>query len=187
MTEVSCACGAVRLAVEGAPITVSECHCNSCRDAAGRMARLPAAPTVVGAQGGTHFVLYRKDRVSILSGHERLRNFRLGPERKTRRVIATCCNTPVLLEFKGGHWVSLYGNLWHRQALPPLRLRTMTGDAPGVVFDDGVPAGWWPTAKFYGQLLVAWAAMGFRSPVVALDTPEVELKGAVAGGERAPT
>ncbi len=188
MTDVSCACGTVRLAVEGEPITVSECHCTSCRDAAGRMRGLPGAPAVVGAQGGTYFVLYRKDRVTIRSGHDRLRNFRLGPERQTRRVIATCCNTPVLLEFKGGHWVSLYGNLWHGQTLPALRLRTMTGGAPPeVVFDDAVPAGGWPTAKFYGQLLAAWAAMGFRSPEVALDTPEVELAGVVAGGEGAPT
>ena len=176
MTELSCGCGTVRLAVEGAPITVAECHCSSCRDAAGRMARLPGAPAVVGAGGGTHFVLYCKDRVRIVAGHDQLRNFRLGPERETRRVIATCCNTPVLLEFKGGHWVSLYGNLWHGQTLPPLRLRTMTADAPaGAVPDDGVPAGGWPTAKFYGQLLVAWAAMGFKAPPVALDTPEVEV------------
>lgn len=176
MTELSCACGAVRMQVAGAPITVAECHCTSCRDAAGRIAALPGAPAVVGEQGGTHFVLYRKDRVRFVGGRDKLRNFRLGPERATRRVIASCCNTPVLLEFKGGHWVSLYGNLWHDQDLPPLQLRTIVGDAPaGVLFNDSVPMGGWPTAKFYGQLLAAWAAMGFRSPVVALDTPEVEL------------
>ena len=178
MTELSCACGTVRMAVKGEPITVSECHCTSCRDAAARMAALPGAQAVRGENGGTHFVLYRKDRVRFLAGREMLRNFRLGPDRQTRRVIASCCNTPVLLEFKGGHWVSLYGNLWHGQELPPLRLRTMTGDAPeGVVPADSVPSGRWATARFYGQLLGAWAAMGFKAPEVALDTPEVELRG----------
>ena len=140
------------------------------------MTLLPGAPAVAGANGGTHFVLYRKDRVTISSGFALLRNFRLGPERQTRRVIATCCNTPVLLEFKGGHWASLYGNLWHGQQLPPPHLRTMTGDSP-VALDDSVAAGRWPTTKFYGRLLLAWAGMGFRAPALALDTPEIKLEG----------
>jgi hypothetical protein len=176
VTTLSCRCGKVQLAVSQAPIIVSECHCNSCREAARRMAQLPGAPAVAGTDGGTHFVLYRKDRVSISSGFELLRNFRLGPERQTRRVIASCCNTPVLLEFKGGHWASLYGNLWHGQNLPAPHLRTMTGDSP-VVLDDSVTAGRWATAKFYGRLLSAWAGMGFRAPALALDTPEIKLEG----------
>ena len=176
MTELSCGCGKLRLVVEGAPITTAECFCTSCRDAAGRIAALPGAPAVVGSPGATHYVMYRKDRVRIVSGREWLRNFRLGPERQTRRVIATCCNTPVLLEFKGGHWVSLYGNLWHGQALPPPELLTVTGDAPaGTVLDGSVPYGTWQTTKFFGKLFAAWAAMGFKAPPVALATPEVEL------------
>jgi len=176
VTRLSCGCGKVQLDVAQAPITVTECHCNSCREAARRMALLPGAPVVAGQDGGTHFVLYRKDRVTITSGFAQLRNFRLGPERQTRRVIAGCCNTPVLLEFKGGHWASLYGNLWHGQGLPAPDLRTMTGDSD-VALDDSVAAGRWPTAKFYGQLLLAWASMGFRSPSLALDTPEIVLEG----------
>ena len=176
VTELSCACGKLRLEVRQAPIITAECHCNSCRDAAERMARLPGAPAVIGAQGSTHFVLYRKDRVTIIEGREWLRNFRLGPEAQTRRVIASCCNTPVLLEFKGGHWVSLYGNLWHGQALPEAELRTVVGDrADAAMLDGSIPAGGWETTKFYGKLLGAWIAMGFKSPPVALDTPEIEL------------
>lgn len=175
VTTVRCTCGKVQLELRGAPIIVSECHCHSCREAARRIGQLPGAPAVTEDNGGTHFVLYRKDRVSITSGFEQLRNFRLGPERQTRRVIAGCCNTPVLLEFKGGHWASLYGQLWHGQNLPAPDLRTMTGDSDGTL-DDSVPAGRWATTKFYGRLLRAWAAMGFRSRGLALETPEVVLE-----------
>lgn len=177
-TAVSCVCGKVQLEVSLQPILVAECYCNSCRDAAGRMAKLPGAPKVVGDNGSTHFVLYRKDRIRILKGREWLRNFRLGREAQTRRVIASCCNTPVLLEFKGGHWASLYGNLWHGQSLPAADVRTITGDViDGTVLDDSVPSGGWQTMIFFGKLMAAWIAMGFRAPPIALDTPEIELRG----------
>lgn len=176
VTELSCGCGKLRLEVRQAPIITAECYCNSCRDASERMASLPGAPAVVGAQGSTHFVMYRNDRIAITQGREWLRNFRLAPEAQTRRVIASCCNTPVLLEFKGGHWVSLYGNLWHGQALPKAQLRTMVGDrAEAAKLDDAIPAGGWETTRFYGKLLGAWIAMGFKAPPVALDTPEFTL------------
>jgi hypothetical protein len=175
--EIGCRCGKVQLALSGAPITVAECYCGSCRDAAARIGTLPGAPEVVGDHGSTHFVLYRKDRVQIVKGREWLRNFRLSPQAQTRRVIASCCNTPVLVEFKGGHWVSLFGNLWHGQALPPAKLRTQTGDYRGEQpLDAAVPSGGWETAKFYGKLLGAWAAMGFKASPVALDTPEIEVR-----------
>lgn len=177
-TDLRCSCGQVHLVVSENPIMVTECYCESCREARRRIATLPGAPAVVGDNGSTHFVLYRKDRIRILAGREWLRNFRLGPEAQTRRVIASCCGTPVLLEFKGGHWASLYGNLWHGQSLPKAELRTVTGDAgAGTVLDGSIPSGGWETTKFYGKLLGAWIAMGFRAPPLALDTPEIELKG----------
>ncbi|MFP9138173.1 GFA family protein [Devosia sp. XGJD_8] len=178
MTDLHCGCGKVHLDVREAPIIVAECHCTSCREAKRRMEALPGAPRVTGQNGGSLYVLYRKDRVRIVAGKEWLRNFRLGPKSHTRRVIASCCNTPVLTEFQGGHWASLYGNLWPAGTLPAPDLRTQTGNVPaGVTLDDSVPAGGWETTKFYFGLLLAWAAMGFKSPALALDTPEVELRG----------
>lgn len=177
MTALSCDCGKLQLEVSEQPIIAAECYCNSCRDAAGRMASLPGASKVVGSNGGTHYVMYRKDRIRIVQGREWLRNFRLGPKAQTRRVIASCCNTPVLLEFKGGHWASLYGNMWLGQSLPEADLRTMVSDlGDQTVLDDSIPSGRWETTKFIGTLLVAWAAMGFKAPPVALDTPEIELR-----------
>ncbi|MGO4139778.1 hypothetical protein ACEQ6A_35745, partial [Rhizobium brockwellii] len=61
--------------------------------------------------------------------------------------------------------ICLYGNLWKQDELPPLQLRTMTQNAPdraGV--PDDVPSGAMATTGFYGRLLTAWIAMGFKAP-----------------------
>jgi len=109
--RIGCRCGHTRLEVQGSPIASVECCCSSCREAGERLQRLEGAPLVVKDYGATPFVMYRKDRVRFLAGTEGLKAFRLSPEASTRRVIASCCNTPVFLEFKGGHWLSLYGAL----------------------------------------------------------------------------
>lgn len=171
-TYLSCACGAFRLEVHGTPIISAECHCKSCSDAARRLETLPVPQAIRTIHGGTRYVLYRKDRISPLAGTENLREFRLGPNASTRRVLASCCNTPIFLELKGGHWLSLYGNLWKQNELPPLELRTMTQDAPDrASVPDDVPSGALATAGFYGKLLVAWIAMGFKVPEVAVKGP----------------
>lgn len=175
-TELRCACGQVRMAAAGAPLISPECYCNSCREAAGRMAALPGAPNVANAGGGTHFVCYRKDRLAFVAGQEQLRAFRLKPGAPTRRVIATCCNTPVFTEFEAGHWLSLYAGIWPAGTAPAPEVRTQTGDLPeGQRLDGSVPAGIWPTARFYGLLLVSWIAMGFKVPDVAVPGPELGI------------
>jgi len=169
-TALSCACGQFRLEVEGAPIVNAECCCNSCRAAGARFQALPSAPTILLPSGATRFVLQRKDRLRFVRGSENLREFRLTPESKTRRVVAGCCNTPVFAEFQGGHWLSLYGCLWPAGTLPALDLRTMTMDLPaGTVLPADVPNAARHTVSFYLKLLGAWVAMGFRSPKIAVD------------------
>ena len=175
-TQLSCSCGQVRLEVRAAPLISAECYCNSCREGAARMAALPGAPDVTNGAGGTPYVLYRKDRVSIVAGQDKLRAFRLKPASSTRRVIATCCNTPVFTEFKGGHWLSLYADLWPDGTAPAMDVRTQTGDLPAQLQpDDSVPSGGWPTTRFYGRLLAAWIAMGFKVPEVKVDGPELAI------------
>ena len=93
--QLACACGKVHLDVDRMPIISTECHCNSCREAGARLHKLPVARPMLEPNGGTHFVLYRKDRIRFTQGAELLREFRLTPTSKTRRVIAGCCNTPV--------------------------------------------------------------------------------------------
>jgi hypothetical protein len=135
---------------------------------------LPAAVPVLEGSGATRFVLYRKDRVRFGAGTGHLKEFRLSPEAKTRRVVATCCNTPVFLEFHGGHWLSLYGRLWPTGTLPPLDLRTMVVDLPpGTTLPDDVPNNKRQSASFFARLLGAWIAMGFRSPKVGFVNGEI--------------
>jgi hypothetical protein len=169
MTQtLSCTCGQVRLAVEAAgPIASVECCCTSCREAGSRLARLPGAVPVLSSFGATRFELYRKDRVRVLGGEGRLGEFRLSPKARTRRVVATCCNAPVFLEFEGGHWLSLYGSLWPEGTLPPLQMRTMTADLPDPsVLPSDVPNARGQSLSFFAKLLGAWVAMGFLAPKV---------------------
>lgn len=172
--RLACSCGKVHIEVEKEPIVSTECHCNSCRTAGARFQALGAGPAVLAENGGTRFVLYRKDRVRFREGTEHLREFRLKPTAGTRRVVATCCNTPVFLEFENGHWLSLYAGLWPDDALPRLDLRTMTGDrADPAALSGDVPSGTMATVSFYARLLTAWIAMGFRSPKITVVKGEI--------------
>ena len=165
--EVSCKCGMTRLELAGRPITVTECLCNSCREAAGRIARLPGAQGILTEYGATPCAEYRKDRVRILAGAENLREFRLTPTSGTRRVIAACCNTPVFIEAKGGHWISLYLLLWPKGASPKAEFRTMTGDlADSAGLPPDIPNLKTHSVCFFAKLLAAWAGMRFRNPKI---------------------
>jgi hypothetical protein len=164
--ELACRCGKVHLHVRNAPLISAECHCDSCRAAGTRLVAAGVSPSPLNDDGGTAFVLYRKDRVEFIRGTEHLRAFRLTPDSTTLRVMAACCHTPIYLEFKGGHWLSLYAGLWPDADRPQMQLRTMLGDRKdGKVFSDDIATGRWATVKFYALLLGAWAAMGFRAPV----------------------
>jgi len=170
MTEtikLSCTCGAVEMEAESPPIMSTECLCTSCRTAAGVLEALPGAPRLREATGGTRTEMYRKDRVRCVKGAANLREFRLTEKTKTRRVVAVCCNTPMFLDFTEGHWVDLYGPLWPEGTLPPLQLRTMTGDLddPSALPGD-VPNHKTHSAGFFVRLIGAWAAMGFRRPKI---------------------
>ena len=83
----------------------------------------------------------------------------------SRRVLAGCCNTPLFLEFSGGHWLSLYGLLWPASTRPAVEMRTMVSDLPDAsVLPDDVPNLKTRSLRFYARLMKAWIAMGFRSP-----------------------
>ncbi|RKH44876.1 GFA family protein [Corallococcus sicarius] len=175
-TPLGCVCGQVQLAVDGAPIVTAECHCNSCRAAGARLQALPSAPSFLEPHGGTRFVLYRKDRVRFLKGTDLLKEFRLTPEAPTRRVVATCCNTPVFLEFKNGHWLSLYDCLWPAATRPTPEMRTMLSDLPaGTQLPGDVPSGKRHSLSFFARLLGAWIAMGFRVPKITVVHGELQV------------
>jgi hypothetical protein len=157
-----CHCGAFTLRAEGPPIVTTACYCTSCQAAAGA---LPSGESgsLLEADGGTLCTLFRKDRVHWASNA--LREHRLTPTSKTRRVVATCCNTPMFMEFTNGHWLSLYTRRFAPADQPPLEMRVMTRDAPnGPRFADGVPSYRTHSFAFFVRLFWAWACMGFRAP-----------------------
>jgi hypothetical protein len=170
ITTLACACGQFHVELIGEPFISTECHCSSCRSAAGRLAALPPAYPMANASGGIPYVLYRKDRVRFPDGTAALAEFRLRDKTPTRRVLTTCCNTPIFLEFEDGHWLSLFAGLWPEDQRPALQIRTQTGDVPeGTVLDTALPAGFGPTAGFYARLLGEWIAMGFKSPKIKIE------------------
>ncbi|SOE08629.1 hypothetical protein SAMN05877838_0356 [Hoeflea halophila] len=167
---LACTCGEVKLRLAGPPIASVECLCTSCRTAGQILETLPGSPRIVDDKGATALVMKRKDRVEILSGARHLRQFRLSPDAATRRVVASCCNTPVFLEFNGGHWLSIYAGLWPQAARPPIELRTMTGDLEdSSTLPGDVPNLKRHSLQFYALLLSAWVRMGFKNPKFAVE------------------
>jgi hypothetical protein len=144
-----CQCGKVELAATGAPILFTICHCSSCKEAGHLLQALPGAAAVLDASDGTPVTLFRKDRVRPVRGADLLAEHRLKPDSPTRRVVATCCNTTMFLDFTKGHWLSVYSG------------RIVVAEAASVAPPrvDG-------RFGFFGRLIIAWAAMGFRTPKI---------------------
>jgi len=74
----SCAYGKCRYEREGKAIMAVACYCTSCQQAGQRIAKLPNAPQVISEDGGTYFIMHRKDRLVILQGKEYLKEFKLS-------------------------------------------------------------------------------------------------------------
>lgn len=166
-TMVTCVCERTALRLIGPPIMTVACYCNSCRVAADLLGRRPGAPRMTEEDGGTHFVMQRKDRVECVKGRTDLHEHRLSPGASTRRVIASCCNTAMFLDFEPGHWLSVYANRIDPDERPLIEQRTMTGDRPhGVPFDDGIPSAKTRAPRFMWRLLTTWAVMGFKMPKI---------------------
>jgi hypothetical protein len=165
--ECACRCGRVSATLTGPPILRAVCYCTSCRTAGLAFAQAAGAPAVVGDDGGSDLVLYRKDRVGRFTGGALLREHRLTPTSPTRRMVASCCGSPLFLEFTPGHWLSLYAGGLSGDP-PPLDMRVMTADRTDQAALPGdVPAYAGRPARFMVRLLAAWAAMGFRTPKAA--------------------
>ncbi|MEO9189111.1 MAG: hypothetical protein ABI224_03780 [Acetobacteraceae bacterium] len=108
-----------------------------------------------------------KDRVRCVRESERLVAHRLTPQAPSRRMVASCCETPMFGDFMRGFWVSIYRD--RIPNAPALSMRVMTGDAPDEATfpDDGVPNFRSRPGRFLVKLLTTWAAMGFRNPRLA--------------------
>jgi hypothetical protein len=163
----SCSCGKVQFNLMGAPIMRVACYCTSCRTAGLSFAEAFGSPSVVADDGGTDVVLYRKDRVVLISGGDHLDERRLTPASPTRRMVAACCGTPMVMEFTKGHWLNFYSDRLP-EAIPALDMRVMTEDKlAGAALPHDVPVYATRPAGFMWKLVSAWMAMGFRRPKLA--------------------
>ena len=156
----TCACGGVELRAYGRPIVSSVCYCDDCQKGSGQIETLPNAGAVRDPDGGTAYLLYRKDRIECSKGAERLKGYKLKESSVTNRVVATCCNSAMFVNFdRGPHWVSAYRARF-RGELPPLQLRICTKFKPdGVILPDDLPNHRGYAPGLIAKLLAARVAM----------------------------
>jgi hypothetical protein len=141
MATFNCVCGQVAYEASGAPITCVVCYCDDCQEAARQIESLPGATSVQDADGGTGYLAYRKDRVKCLKGTSLLRNHKIRKNSVTNRVIATCCNSAMLVTFDDSkHWVDLYRSRCEND-VPPVQMRVCTKFKPeGTTIPTDAPA-----------------------------------------------
>ena len=157
-----CSCGSVELEARGDSITSTVCYCESCQQGSRQIEALPNGRAACGPDGGTPYVLYRKDRVEYSKGPRLLRGLKLRDESSTRRVVASCCDSPMFLDFEKGHWLTVYRTAL-RGDLPPTEMRVHTKSRPeGVDLPDDVPNHQGYSLKFMAKLFGAWIPMLLR-------------------------
>ena len=156
----SCACGSVELEAIGAHITSVVCYCDDCQEGSRQIEALPNARPVRDYDGGTAYIVYRKDRVKCSKGAPLLKSHKIREKSATNRVIATCCNSAMFLNFDDAkHWVDVYSSRI-KGDIPPLQMRICTkfkpenGDAP-----SDVPSYSSYPLKFLAKLVAAKIAM----------------------------
>jgi hypothetical protein len=108
-TKARCSCGSVEIDALGPPIMCVSCYCDDCQEAARRLEAAPGHAPLRTEDGGTPFVVFRKDRVTVRKGNELLDKFKLRESSPTNRWIARCCDSAMLLDFDDSkHWVDVY-------------------------------------------------------------------------------
>ncbi len=156
----SCSCGSVELKAFGAPIASNVCYCDDCQKGSHQIEDLPGAGPVRDPDGGTAYILYRKDRIECSKGAALLKRYKIKENSVTNRVVATCCNSAMFMNFdKGPFWVSAYRERF-RGDLPPLQMRICTRFKPAAgVLPNDVPSYPGYPLRFMAKLLASGAAM----------------------------
>ncbi|MCE9662696.1 hypothetical protein LY622_04515 [Halomonas sp. M5N1S17] len=154
-----CACGGVELEVLGSPILGAACYCDDCQEGARQIEALPHACPVMGPDGGTEYLLYRKDRMRCSKGGDLMRDNKITTDSPTRRVVATCCNSAMFLDFQKGHWFSVYRARFGGNA-PPLQMRIQTKFKPeNCDIPNDMPSYATYPFKFVAKLMASRVAM----------------------------
>jgi len=144
----------------GPPITSLVCYCDDCQEGSRRIEALPHGRAVRDADGGTAYVAYRKDRVRCTKGAQLFQAHRLREGSSTKRVVAACCGSAMMLGFDDAkHWVDVYRA--RLQGDPPaLEMRVCTKFRPeGVALPQDVPSYEAFALRFLVKLLAARIGM----------------------------
>jgi hypothetical protein len=159
----TCSCGKVELTASGAPIVSSVCYCADCQAGSRQIEALPGADAVGDPDGGTAYILYRKDRIACSKGAALLKSYKIRNSSATNRVVATCCNSAMFMNFdKGPFWVSAYRARF-RGDLPPLQMRICTKSRSAAAALPGdVPHYLGYPLRLMAKLLASGAAMLLR-------------------------
>ena len=161
-----CRCGVVEVSAWARPIVVTSCYCNDCQSAAQRLASSANSVPTASAEGGTEFMVFRRDRTACTRGADRLQAMRLTNASKTRRMIAGCCTTPMYLAFDDKRpWASAFRANFGGDA-PPVEMRICTRSRRSEeATDDDLPShpGYPPTMMI--RIAAAWPLMLFGRPV----------------------
>lgn len=160
---VQCRCGRVAYEAAGAPIACVACYCDDCQAGSRQIEALANASPVCEPDGGTSYVLFRKDRVMCSKGTELLQIQKLDAKSATNRVVATCCNSAIVMTFDDiRHWIPVYRARFTEPA-PPLQMRICTKFKPeGTELPSDVPRYASYPLGFLWKLLAARLAMLLR-------------------------
>lgn len=127
-----CACGAVEITLDAPPIASLSCCCDDCQAAAQKLEALPGAPAFREPCGGTPAVLFPKTALKVTKGRDRLTAHRKHPGARTKRMVASCCNSFLYVAFdRGPFWVDVLSTRFDDPAPPPRwRIQTRFLDTP---------------------------------------------------------
>lgn len=158
-----CRCGSVEIEATGAPIVSSVCYCADCQHGSRQIEALPNAGSVCDADGGTAYILFRKDRINCSKGASLLKSYKIKTGSVTNRVVATCCNAAMYMNFdKGPQWVSAFRARFQGD-LPPLDMRICTRFRPdGFAIPKDAPSYPGYPPRLMLKLLTSALAMWLR-------------------------
>jgi hypothetical protein len=162
MATARCACGSAEIEAFGDPITSAACYCDSCQEGSRQIEAATGSTPIAGPDGGTEYVLYRKDRVAYTKGAELLQDYKVEEKSTTNRVVARCCNSPMAVRFDDAkHWVPMYRARFQGSA-PPLEFRICTQFKPeNATIPSDVPSSSSYPGGFMWKLLTSRISMLF--------------------------
>ena len=164
-----CRCGAVEIGAWSNPLVVAACYCDDCQAASGRLAASANGAPVASADGGTEFMVFRRDRIACTRGAENLQSMKLTAATKTWRMIARCCETPMYIAFDDKRPRVSALRAGFGAGAPAVEMRICTRfRRPENKPEDGLPEHPGYPAAMILRILAAWPGMLFGRPVGAL-------------------